>query len=251
MKIEVYTDGACSKNGRDGACASWAFYFPEHQTLSNAERVVGNTQTNQRGELTAIYEAVKVSEKSFDVLDTDLKIYTDSMYSKNCLTTWLPNWTRNQWKTSQGNDVIHRDIIEDTAKRLSRFKSFNITHVKAHTGGEDEQSKNNSIVDKMATEVLNGPKKIITTNTEEPISNIPLKLMGPPIYESELVKWCLENLKELDQNFLNTALMSALSKTLNKKGFAIEKQRLHRSNLYRLKTNTGLIKEGAIIIKEE
>jgi ribonuclease HI len=246
MRVAVYTDGACSKNGRAGACASWAFYFPEHKSLSNAERVVG-IQTNQRGELTAISEAVKAAEKSFDVLNTELKIYTDSMYSKNCLTTWLLAWTRNNWKTSQGKDVNHRDLIEDTAKRLSRFKSFNITHVKAHTGEEDEHSVNNSIVDKMATEVLNGPEKIVTTNTQEAIPNLPLKLMGPPIYETEIIKWCLENLDELDKTSLNSALMSALTKTLNKKGFALEKQRLHRSNLYRLKTNTGLIKETTII----
>jgi ribonuclease HI len=31
MKIEVYTDGACSKNGKSGAKASWAFYFPDHK----------------------------------------------------------------------------------------------------------------------------------------------------------------------------------------------------------------------------
>jgi ribonuclease HI len=60
MKIEVYTDGACSKNGRDGACASWAFYFPEHHSLSNAERVSGDTQTNQTLKFTLIQCILKI-----------------------------------------------------------------------------------------------------------------------------------------------------------------------------------------------
>jgi ribonuclease HI len=66
MKVEIYTDGACSKNGKKGAQASWAFYFPEHKSISNAQRIPeGQTQTNQRGELMAISEAVKAAEVAF------------------------------------------------------------------------------------------------------------------------------------------------------------------------------------------
>ena len=252
MKIEVYTDGACSKNGKSGAKASWAFYFPDHKDKCNAGRVPEtDNQTNQRAELMAITEAVKASE-SFPVNEIDLKIFTDSKYSKDCLTTWLPAWTRNNWKTSQGEDVKHRDLIEDVTRRLSKFKSFGIVHVKAHTGGEDEQSRYNHIVDRMATQILNPEQsKEITSNTEEPVSDLPLKLMGPPVYESELIAWCHANLDKLDKDSLNSALLTALSKTVKKKGFEMVKQRLHRSVLYRLKTDSGLIKEDVIITKEE
>ena len=115
------------------------------------------------------------------------------MYSKNCLTTWLPAWVRNHWKTSQGGDVQHRDLIEDTANRLSRFKSFNIQYVKAHTGGGDESSKYNHIVDRMAVMVLNPEEahKKITSNQENPFDNCPLKLMGPPVSEKDLVDYCI------------------------------------------------------------
>lgn len=255
MKVEVYTDGACSKNGKKDAEAAWAFYFPEHKSLSKAERVPADQlQTNQRGELMAISEAVRVAESSFPLLETELKIYTDSMYSKNCLTTWLPSWTRNNWKTSQGGDVQHRDIIEDTANRLSKFKSFNIQYVKAHTGGGDDQSKNNHIVDRMAVRVLCPEDEIskeITSNTQDPFENCPLKLMGPPVTERELVDWCMSNLNKLDQSALASALCSAFSKSVKAKGFEVTKQKLHRSTLYRLKTDSGLIKEGITVTKEE
>ena len=255
MKVEVYTDGACSKNGQKQAQAAWAFYFPANKSLSKADRVpADNLQTNQRAELMAISEAVKTAETAFDVLDTELKIYTDSTYSKNCLTVWLPSWVRNNWKTSQGGDVQHRDIIEDTSNRLSRFKSFNITYVKAHTGGGDEQSQNNHIVDRMAVRVLNPEEeeaKEITSNKEEPFKDCPLKLMGPPVSENEILNWCSDNLSKLDRDAWNSAIMSAFSKTMKKKGFEVVKQRLHRTNLYRLKTESGLIKEDIKVTKEE
>ena len=175
------------------------------------------------------------------------------MYSKNCLTEWLPSWLRNKWKTSQGGDVIHRDIIEDTANRLSRFKSFNITYVKAHTGGSDEASRNNHIVDRMASKIINPQEEIkeIVSNSEEAIDGCPLKLMGAPVSEKELVTWCLSNLDKLDETFLHTAIISAFSKTIKKKGFEVEKQRLHRAIMFRLKTESGLIKQGITIVKDE
>lgn len=252
MKVEVYTDGACSHNGKKDAKASWAFYFPEHKSISKAARVPEDeTQTNQRGELMAISEAVKAAEIAFPLLETDLKIYSDSMYSKNCLTNWLSSWVAKNWKTSQGGDVIHRDLIEDTSNRLSRFKSYNITYVKAHTGGIDEQSRNNHIVDRMASEVIHPEVKEVVSNGEEAIDGCPLKLMGPPVGERDLVRWCILNLSKLDESELDKALISAFTKTVKKKGFGVEKQRLHRSSVYRLKTDNGLIKEGITITKEE
>ena len=252
MKVDIYTDGACSKNGRKNAQASWAFYVPEHKSVSNAGRVPEEeTQTNQRGELMAISEAIKAAEIAFPSMETDLKIYTDSMYSKNCLTNWLTAWKKNNWKTSQGGDVVHRDLIEETSERLSKFKSFNIVHVRAHTGEKDEQSINNDIVDRMATRVLNPEEVKVVTNTEEALEGCPLKLMGAPVDEKELVTWCLSNLGKLDTVELHKALISTLSKTVKKKGFEVDKQRLHRTNVYRLKTDTGLLKEGIKVTKEE
>jgi ribonuclease HI len=254
MHIDVYTDGACSKNGKQGARASWAMWFPYNKQLSKAARVPEDqSQTNQRGELMAIHEAVKAVEDKFDPRDVDLRIYTDSLYSKNCLTTWIPGWIQKDWKNSQGQPVVHRDLIEDTASRLSKFKSYTISHVKAHTGGSDSPSVNNAIADKMAVEVLNPKEKApeVKTNKEVPVEGMPLELMGPPIDETLLASWVLNNSDKLDQECVKAALLTALSKTLKKKGFELVRQRLHRRVQYRLKTDTGLITEGVIVVKEE
>lgn len=260
MKICVFTDGACSKNGQETAKASYAYWLPEHKELSKAEKVPDDQpQTNNRGELLGILEGVKCIYEHFPAEGIDLQVYTDSMYAKNCLTVWLPGFIERNWKTSGykgkagGDDVKNRDLIEETTKLLSKFKSYILTYVPAHTGGDDDLSKNNEIVDRMAVTVLNpeaATVKIIHTNVEKPIEGFPVQLMGPPIAEGVLVEWCRNNLDKLDQDTLNYTLLQVATKTMKKNGFNLEKHRLHRSNVYRLTAN-NLIAEGAKVIKEE
>jgi ribonuclease HI len=254
MKIRVFTDGACSKNGQSGARASYAYYFPDHKEFSRASRVPADQpQTNQRGELMAITEAVKTMVEKFPAEEIEVQIYTDSMYSKNCLTQWIVGWVRNNWKTSQGTAVLHRDIIEETTKLLPKFKSYIISYVAAHTGKDDELSKCNEIVDRMAVSVLNpevATIKVIHTNREQPIEGFPVELMGPPVSASVILRWCKDHLDKLDEETLNNALLAVVTKTLKKTGFELEKQRLHRTVQYRL-TTSHLIAENTHIVKED
>ena len=246
MKINVYTDGACTKNGHAGARASYAYYFPEHPNLSHADRVPDDQpQTNNRGELSAILHSVDKTIASFPSAEVDLHIFTDSDYSKNCLTKWVSGWMKKGWKTAEGKPVLNRDLIEEISGKLVVFNSYCITHVKAHTGGTDEHSKNNEIVDRMATEILGDPtekKKIVAT------AGCPLQLMGPPIEEKELAKWCLANLDKIDSEALNSALLSAYGKTCKKNGTEIVKEKLHRTTRYRLIASSHIVTE---VIKEE
>ena len=255
MVINVFTDGACSSNGQKKARGSWAAFFPENEKLSEAGPLLDTEpQTNQRGELRAILRAVDIIEKNFG-FEVDVHIFTDSMYSKDCLTTWLPAWLANNWKTKQNKPVCHRDLIEYISTKLSKFNSFIISHVEAHTGGDDYKSLNNDKVDRMAVRILD-PKaadevKVVTMNTEVPLEGLPIWLMGPPVSEANLSSWCHENIDKLDKTALTAALLQALSKTVKKRGFELVKQKLHRSTNYRLVSANHLIAEGATIVKEE
>jgi ribonuclease HI len=254
MKVRVFTDGACEGNGKDGARASYACWFPENKELSVAALVPEDQQqTNNRGELLAISEAVKISSVNFNASEVDLEIYSDSKYSISCLTVWLPGWIAKGWKTSTNTNVSHRDLIEATANMLTTFKSHKFTHVRAHTGEEDDLSVNNNIVDKMAVAVLSpqAEEKVVRTNTETPIEGLPISLMGPPVTERTLSDWCKKNLDKLDKNALSVALIQALTKTVRKNGFEIVKQKLHSSSQYRLITKNHLILNNTTITKEE
>lgn len=242
MKVTVYTDGACTSNGRAGAKASYAYYFPEHSALSDAQRVPDDQpQTNNRGELLAILSAVEKAISSFDASETDLYIYTDSDYSKNCLTKWIPGWIKKGWKTADGQPVKNRDLIESISGRLILFQSYSINWVKAHTGGGDEHSRNNHIVDRMAVEVLEGKPVDIKSLPIKTVEGCPLQLVGPPISEKELVNWCLKNLDKIDERALHLALISAYGKTCKKNGTEIVKQKLHTSTQYRLVASSHII----------
>jgi ribonuclease HI len=128
--MRVFTDGSCTSNGRPGAKAGFAVWFPDHPELSCAERIPdGQSQTNQRAELSAIQRAVEILDTQ-GYCDQDLEIYTDSKYSIDCLTNWLTGWIARGWKTAEGKDVLHQDLIKDTSARLSKFKSYRFIHVK-------------------------------------------------------------------------------------------------------------------------
>jgi ribonuclease HI len=98
--MKVFTDGACKSNGKAGASASYAGWFPDNKELSFATKMPPEeSQTNQRAELKAIHDSVKIVFEKIGK-ETSLEIYTDSQYSKNCLTTWLSAWIKKGWKTT-------------------------------------------------------------------------------------------------------------------------------------------------------
>lgn len=257
MKIDVFTDGACTKNGRSGARASFAFWIPDHKDVSRAGAVpASDPQTNNRGELMAISEAVLAIADRFDPSDVDVHIFTDSQYSKNCLTIWMPGWIQRGWKTSSGTDVLNRDLIEQAAGRLTKFKSYTISYVAAHTGRDDVLSQNNHIVDRMAARVLSpddakDEPKVVVANTQALFEDFPVKLMGPAVSERSVLDWCRKNLDKLDADALDAALMTAIGKTATKSGFKLEKQKLRKTPMLRLIPSSHLITEGVSIVKQE
>jgi len=252
--IRVFTDGACKSNGKASAQAAYAGYFPDNTAWSFSTKMPSDElQTNQRAELKAIHDSVIVAhDKCGAPAEHSLHIYTDSSYSKNCLTIWLPSWLHNKWKTAEGKVVKHRDLIENTSEYLTKFKEYTITYVKAHTGNKDEFSRNNDIVDKMAVAVLTDtePVKLIST-TQEIFKDLPLSMMGPPVEESKIIEWCKTHIDILDKSALKVALFSAFTKTVKKNGYEIELQRLNKTRVVRLVASTNLIKEGITIVKQE
>ncbi|CAJ2511556.1 Uu.00g071810.m01.CDS01 [Anthostomella pinea] len=112
--LQVFTDGSSLANGRKGAAAGAGVYFGKNDKRNVSERLEGEAQTNQRGELTAILralEAVPTKQK--------MRIITDSQYSINCVTEWVNNWQKNGWKTKAG-EVKNRDLVEKIKTLLDK-----------------------------------------------------------------------------------------------------------------------------------
>jgi len=232
--MRVFTDGACSLNGRPGAKAGYAVWFPDHLRFSMSERLPANEpQTNQRAEMSAIHKAAMILEEN-GFHDENIVIYTDSEYSINCLTKWMPGWVARGWKTSAGGDVLHRDLIEDTAKRLAKFKSYRFVHVKAHTGGEDDLSKQNDAVDRMARATIDDSVREVPVPAEDVLfEGCPLQLMGPPVAQTALIQWMRTHLDTLDAAVIDKHLMKALAELCKVRDVNLTKQTIQKTPMIR------------------
>ncbi|KAJ2848624.1 hypothetical protein IWW36_003189 [Coemansia brasiliensis] len=134
--ITVYTDGASSRNGQEGARAGIGVYFGAGDPRNVSEPLSSlsddGRQTNQRAELMAILRAIEAAENS----KKKLLICTDSMYSINCLTVWFRKWERNGWTSSVSRKPVeNQDIIKPILDRI-RARGGNVCfrHVRGHVG---------------------------------------------------------------------------------------------------------------------
>jgi ribonuclease HI len=233
--MRVFTDGACSHNGRANAIAGFAVWFPEAPALSTSVRIPATEpQTNQRAELAAIHRAVVILD-SQGYQDEDIKIYTDSEYSINCLTKWISGWISRGWKTAAGGDVLHRDLIQATSTLLSKFKSHHFIHVRAHTGKDDDLSKQNDVVDRMARSTIDASVTVdVPVETvDELFPGCPLRLLGPPVPQTQVMAWVRANLDALPADVLAKHLVKAFTEACKDRRVNLTKQTLHKTPMLR------------------
>ena len=122
--IKIYTDGSCLKNPGNGGWAAIICTDNEVKKISGSEK----DTTNNRMELMATINALK------EVNSEDLiEIYTDSKYVKNGITDWIHNWIKNNWKTSNKEDVKNKDLWIQLYDLNSNSK-IKWNWVKAHAG---------------------------------------------------------------------------------------------------------------------
>ena len=122
--IKIYTDGSCLKNPGNGGWAAIICTKDEMKKISGSEK----DTTNNRMELLATINALK------EVNSEDLiEIYTDSKYVKNGITDWIHNWIKNNWKTSNKEDVKNKDLWVQLYD-LNNNTKIKWNWVKAHAG---------------------------------------------------------------------------------------------------------------------
>jgi ribonuclease HI len=235
----VFTDGSCIGNGRPGAKAGYAVWFPDHRDWSVSARVPDDQpQTNQRAELMAIHRAVCVLEER-GIYDEEIVVYTDSDYSIQCLTKWISGWIARGWKTAEGKDVLHQDLIRDTSARLTKFKSHRFHHVRAHTGGGDDLSVNNDVVDRMARRTLDDTVPEATPPAVDGIfTGCPLRIMGAPVSQASVLTWMRENLDTLDKETIDKHLFKAFVELCKTRDVVVTKQKIQRQTMLRAETGS-------------
>ena len=135
-KVKLITDGACSGNPGPGGWAA-VLRYNEHK-----KELFGSSPhtTNNRMELTAAVEGLRALKEPCEV-----EVVTDSEYVKNGITTWIHNWKRRNWQTSEKKPVINKDLWQELDEEASRHK-VNWTWTKGHASHAD-----NNRADELAT----------------------------------------------------------------------------------------------------
>ncbi len=147
MTAFVYTDGACSNNGRKNAKAGIGVYFGENDDRNISKRIDG-LQTNNRAELTAVIAAYHKIKSELD-LNKDITIVTDSNYVIKCVGSYGEKCFNNNWSSKTKKEIPNVDLLKEA---YMLYKDTNVTflHVRAHTGLSDTHSLGNAEADRLA-----------------------------------------------------------------------------------------------------
>ncbi len=155
-EIIVHTDGGCSGNPGPGA---WAYVMRYDSRLKEASGFQADT-TNNRMELQAVIEALgylssrrrhvaaKLAQSPKDEarqgkaapqwIDAPIRVFTDSQYVKNGITSWLSAWKARGWKTADKKPVKNQELwMELDALNQELKPSFH--WVEGHAGVEDNE----------------------------------------------------------------------------------------------------------------
>jgi ribonuclease HI len=142
MNINIYTDGACTGNPGPGGWAAVILFENDRKEIFGGEKLT----TNNRMEITAAIKGIEYCNEKYKKKDSSkqIKIYTDSLYLKEGITVWINKWEKNNWKTSDKQNVKNADLWKKL-KQLTNSHSFEWFWVKGHS----ENSMNN-LADELA-----------------------------------------------------------------------------------------------------
>ena len=144
--INVYTDGACSNNGKPNAKAGYGVYFAENDPRNDYGTVVGK-QSNNTGELTGFIRAIEILEEDI-AQNKEIHLYTDSEYVIKCATTYGTKLERKDWKSEKV--IPNLELVKKAFMLFKGKHNIKLKHIDAHTNNDDIHSKGNAEADRLA-----------------------------------------------------------------------------------------------------
>ncbi len=122
--VIIFTDGACRGNPGPGGWGAFLRSGKHEKCLFGGEQET----TNNRMELMAAIQALDSLKRSCQVI-----LYTDSVYVKNGITQWLPNWKKRNWKTAAKKPVKNADLWQQLDE-ATQGHDIDWQWVKGHAG---------------------------------------------------------------------------------------------------------------------
>lgn len=129
-KVEIYTDGACKGNPGPGGWGAILRYNGIEKEISGGDK---NT-TNNRMEITAVIEALKILKEPCQV-----DLYSDSQYVCNAISKgWAKKWKLNNWKRNKNEPALNPDLWE-ILLTLCEKHSLTVNWVRGHAGHPENE----------------------------------------------------------------------------------------------------------------
>lgn len=129
LRVEAYTDGACSGNPGPGGWGVILRWKGEERELKGGEPET----TNNRMELMAAIQALEALKRPVAIT-----IHTDSQYVKNGITQWIHGWKRNGWKTAGKDPVKNADLWQRLDALVARHQVA-FEWVRGHAGHPENE----------------------------------------------------------------------------------------------------------------
>lgn len=122
-------DGA--SKGNPGP-AAWAWVIADaSETPARWQAGALGRATNNVAELTALERLLAATDP-----DVPLEVRMDSQYAMKAVTTWLPGWKRNGWRTASGKPVANQELVVGIDELL-QGRSVEFRYVPAHQADGD------------------------------------------------------------------------------------------------------------------
>lgn len=131
--ITIYTDGSSRGNPGPGGFAS-IVVIHDRKVIELGGH--DKHTTNNKMELKGVIEGLKVSLNNIDADIKNIKVYSDSKYVLQGITTWIHGWKKNGWRTSAKKEVLNQELWQELDKTVETVSRQGIqiewNYVKGH-----------------------------------------------------------------------------------------------------------------------
>ena len=129
-QVDIFTDGACSGNPGPGGWGAILRYKGTDKEISGGEAQT----TNNRMELTAVIEALKLLKEPCEVT-----LWTDSKYVADGLGKgWAAGWKKNGWKKADKKPALNPDLWDELLN-LNDKHTITIQWIKGHASHPENE----------------------------------------------------------------------------------------------------------------